>query len=311
MRQGLDGLDVARARRRLNVFEGHEAIVLDRIDIGKCRVRHHELSFLLGGHRTIVDDDDHFGVLFDNLFPSDRAPAFLQAVHDIGAARCFNQGCRHRIEPSREWRVFPAVIDENTQRITGVQTFGKRCQFSFVAIHQSRGFVFNIEDFTEVHQVRIHVIDAGLGLIHDVGAALGQFVDFDAKRGERLRGHFPAHFHAVVPAREEEISIGPNDHFLGWILGRQFRQFFHACAHFLVERLPAGNTGVAHHAIGKTQDQHHFRQVDVIRNGTLGRCVERNSPVAAFNSCAGKCSARAQAKCQSAIGYSFHSVDPR
>ncbi len=95
-------------------------------------------------------------------------------------------------------------------------------------------------------------------------AAFGQLVDLDAKGLYRLGRDLAADLHAVVPAREKEIGLGAGQNLFRRILRRQFRQFGDALAHFGIQRLPARDSGIAHHAVAQAQHQHHLGQVHIV-----------------------------------------------
>ena len=127
-----------------------------------------------------------------------------------------------------------------------------------------------------------------------MGAGLGQLVNMDAKGGEGIGGDFPADPHAIIPPGEEEIGICRHQDLAARIAGRQLGQFLNAYTHLFIQSFPAGNACVANHMVRQAQDQHHLGQIDVIRDGPLGRRVKGDGPITALHAGLGQRRAQGQ-----------------
>src|SRR5690606_22437203 len=80
--EGLDGVDIARPRRCLDIGQHHEAVVDHRRNILEGGIVAHEIGFLLGGHAAVIDDDHDIGIALDHRLPADFHPARIHVVHD-------------------------------------------------------------------------------------------------------------------------------------------------------------------------------------------------------------------------------------
>src|SRR5690606_24385375 len=92
-----------------------------------------------------------------------------------------------------------------------------------------------------------------------------------------------ADLHAVVPAGEEQVGVRRQQGFLGRILRRDLRQAGELLRHFLVHLVPAGNAGIAGHAVDELEFQHHVGKVEVLRHRPLRRSLEGDLAIAALH----------------------------